>query len=78
VLVHRYGFATRADATAAITAWIKRYNTVRLHSTLGYVPPVEWELHYRLIQQQAAWPSVRLAGGSSRPAQRTSSSFPGH
>jgi transposase InsO family protein len=53
-LVHRYRFATKADATAAITAWINRYNNVRLHSTLGYVPPVEWELHYRLVQQQAA------------------------
>ena len=53
-LVHRYRFATRADAKSAITAWIKRYNTVRLHSTLGYVPPVEWELRYRLTQQQAA------------------------
>ena len=55
-MVHRYRFATRADATAAITAitaWIKRYNSVRLHSTLGYLPPVEWEIHYRLIQQQA-------------------------
>ena len=53
-LVHRYRFATRADAQAAITSWIHRYNNVRLHSSLGYVPPVEWELHYRLIQQQAA------------------------
>ena len=54
-LVHRYRFATRVDATAAITAWIKRYNNVcRLHSTLGYVPLVEWELHYRLTQLQAA------------------------
>ncbi len=53
-LVHRFRFATRAEATAAITAWIRRYNNVRLHSTLGFVPPVEWELHYRLIRQQAA------------------------
>jgi hypothetical protein len=52
--VHRYRFATRAHARAAITAWIKRYNAVRLHSTLGYVPPVEWELHHRLTQLQAA------------------------
>jgi transposase InsO family protein len=22
----------------------ERYNNVRLHSTLGYVPPIEWEL----------------------------------
>jgi transposase InsO family protein len=38
-LVHRYRFATKADATAAITAaitaWIKRYNNVRL--SLGSV-----------------------------------------
>jgi transposase InsO family protein len=53
-LVHRYRFATRADAMAAINAWIRRYNNVRLHSTLGYVPPIEWELRYRLTQQQAA------------------------
>jgi putative transposase len=53
-LVHRYRFATRADAKAAITAWIRRYNNVRLHSTLGYVPPIEWELHYRLREQRAA------------------------
>ena len=53
-LVHRYRFATRADAIAAINAWIRRYNNVRLHSTLGYVPPIEWELRYRLTQQQAA------------------------
>jgi transposase InsO family protein len=39
---------------AAITVWIRRYNNVRLHSTIGYVPPIEWELHYRLTQQQAA------------------------
>ena len=53
-LVHRYRFATRAEAKAAITAWIRRYNNVRLHSTLGFVPPVEWELRYRLTQLEAA------------------------
>jgi len=37
-LVHRYRFATRAEAMAAITVWIRRYNNVRLHSTIGYVP----------------------------------------
>lgn len=53
-LVHRYRFATRADAIAAITAWIKRYNAIRLHSAIGYVPPIEWELKYRHQVQQAA------------------------
>jgi putative transposase len=44
-LVDRPGrrFATRAEARRAIFAWINRYNTRRLHSSLGMVPPVEWE-----------------------------------
>jgi hypothetical protein len=63
-LAHSYRFATRADAKAAITPWIKRYNTVRLHSMLGYVPPVEWKIRYRRTQLQAAQPHVRLAGES--------------
>ena len=46
-LVHRYRFATRADARRAIFAWINRYNHNRLHSSLGYLPPVEWEQLYR-------------------------------
>jgi transposase InsO family protein len=53
-LVHRYRFATRAEAVAAITAWIKRYNAVRLLSAIGYVPPIGWEIHYLHSQQQAA------------------------
>jgi len=39
---------------AAINGWIRRYNNVRLHSTLDYVPSIEWELRYRLTNQQAA------------------------
>ncbi len=50
-LVDRYRFTTRAEARRAIFAWINRYNNTRLHSTLGYQPPVEWETHY--IHQQA-------------------------
>lgn len=53
-LVHRFRFATRADAKAAIVGWIRHYNNVRLHSSIGYVPPIEWELRYRLTDTQAA------------------------
>jgi putative transposase len=52
-LVHRYRFATRAEVKVAIEAWVRRYNNVRLHSSIGYAPPIEWELRYRLTQQQA-------------------------
>lgn len=46
-LVHRYRFPDRASARRAIFAWINTYNHRRLHSSLGYKPPTEWETHYR-------------------------------
>jgi Integrase core domain len=51
-LVHRYR-ATRDQARRAITAWIHRYNTRRLHSSIGRIPPIEWEISYRRQEQQA-------------------------
>ena len=53
-VVHRYRFATRADARRAIFAWINRYNQQRLHSSLGYLPPIEWEQLYRQAQADQA------------------------
>jgi transposase InsO family protein len=46
-LIHRRPFATRADARRAIFAWINWYNRTRLHSTLAYRSPLEWEQRYR-------------------------------
>jgi transposase InsO family protein len=45
-LVHRYRFATRAEARRAIFVWINRYNRTRLHTTLGMLPPIEYEATY--------------------------------
>ena len=53
-LVHRYRFADRASARRAIFTWINRYNLHRLHSSLGYVPPIEWEQLYRQQQDDQA------------------------
>jgi len=53
-LVSRVRFATRADARRAITAWINHYNAVRLHSSLGNVAPIEWELRFARQRLQAA------------------------
>lgn len=36
-------FATRAEARQVIFRWINWYNTKRLHTTLGGIPPLEWE-----------------------------------
>ena len=44
-LVGRRRWRTRAEARAAIFAWIAWYNRRRLHSRTGYLPPVEWERH---------------------------------
>jgi len=53
-LVSRFRFETRNQARHAITVWIKHYNVTRLHSSIGNVSPVEWELSYRLKALQAA------------------------
>ena len=50
-VIHRYRYQDRAGARRAIFAWINRYNTRRLHSSLSYLPPIKWENQYR--QQQA-------------------------
>jgi transposase InsO family protein len=39
-------FATRAEARRAIFKWINWYNSSRVHTTLGGVPPLEWEQRY--------------------------------
>ena len=36
-------FATRAQARAAVAAWIEDYNHARRHSALGMVSPVDYE-----------------------------------
>ena len=53
-LVHRYRFPDRATARRAIFAWINRYNSRRLHSSLGYLPPNEWENQYRQLEADQA------------------------
>jgi transposase InsO family protein len=47
-LVDRFHYRTRAKARAAIFAWIHWYNHRRLPSTIGELPPIEWERRYAL------------------------------
>lgn len=44
--LHGRTFATRAEARRAIFRWINWYNTRRLHSSLGYTAPTQWEAAY--------------------------------
>jgi putative transposase len=48
-LIDRAHYRTRAEARAAIFAWIAWYNRFRLHSTRGYLPPIEWEHRHTAI-----------------------------
>lgn len=50
-LVHRHRFATRGQTRQAIFVWIQTwYNRRRLHSTLGYSSPEDWEHRHHLPQ----------------------------
>jgi transposase InsO family protein len=53
-LVDRAHYRTRAQARTAIFAWIHWYNRRRLHSTIGYLPPVEHEQQHLLASPLAA------------------------
>lgn len=45
-------YETRAEARAAISDYIDNfYNTVRMHSSLGYLSPVEYELRHQMDQK---------------------------
>jgi len=45
-IFHDGPYKTLADVEYATAAWVEWYNNDRLHSSLGYVPPVEFELSY--------------------------------
>jgi putative transposase len=46
-LIDRYRWRTRAEARMAIFAWVHRYNARRRHSTIGLIPPLEWERRHQ-------------------------------
>jgi transposase InsO family protein len=48
-LVNRCRYQNRAEARTSIFTWIARYNHRRLHSTLSYLPPIEWEKQHRRV-----------------------------
>ncbi|MGH9116463.1 MAG: integrase core domain-containing protein [Acidimicrobiales bacterium] len=61
-LVHRHRFATRADARRAIIRWIEGwYNARRLHSTLGYLTPMEKEALYEHTRDTVGSSKVNVA-----------------
>ena len=50
---HQTAYKTLADVEFATAGWVDWYNSTRLHSTLGYVPPIEFEqAHYATLTKQ--------------------------
>jgi transposase InsO family protein len=52
--VHGEHFPTRGHAKRAITEYIGYYNTERRHSSLGYIPPAQFENRWRLQVEKSA------------------------
>ena len=52
--VHGRKFATRAQARQVILDWIGFYNHSRLHSTLGYMSPMQYENRWLAAQHKSA------------------------
>lgn len=46
--VYRNEYETIEEARYFLKQYIMRYNTRRLHSSLGYIPPEEYEANYKL------------------------------
>jgi putative transposase len=68
-LLDRCRFKTIAEAEAALFSFIEGwYNPRRLHSSLGYVPPIEFEQRYH---DRAKTPRRPAAQSSNRASVRT-------
>jgi transposase InsO family protein len=52
--VHGHKFATREDARRAVMDWIAFYNHRRLHSSLGYLSPMQFERRWYEAQREKA------------------------
>jgi putative transposase len=57
--VYRQEYRDLADARAAIEKFIEKvYNTKRLHSALGYRPPVEFERSLPIVSSSVSTPQA--------------------
>lgn len=50
---HSGSFKTIADVEFATAGWVEWYNNARLHSSLGYLTPIEYEHdHYAALNRE--------------------------
>jgi putative transposase len=55
---HDRSWTGRNELERATAEWVHWFNTTRLHSALGCVPPVEFEQRYRDLHEAASTPEV--------------------
>lgn len=51
-------WAGRRDVEWQVASWVRWYNTQRLHSSIGHLPPIEFEQHHRQATTTAPIPAV--------------------
>ena len=74
-LLSRNRFATHAEARRAVMTWLEEYNTVRLHSTNGMVPPVAFE-HGRRRPGAKTYDQLRRRRGPGKKTQAEAATPP--
>jgi hypothetical protein len=80
-LTRRRSWPTRRELQTATFAWIEGwYNRSRLHSTLGYLSPADYEHNYTLTEGDRARSGIRRIARTCPPkrvrSRSTSSAHP--
>jgi Integrase core domain len=70
-LIDRQRWRTRDDVEFAVVEWVAWYNTRRLHSSIGDIPPAEFETNYyasaKALQPTDATPPGACLGSPRSP-----------
>ena len=56
--IHGPSWADRREVEWQVARWVHWYNTVRLHSSIGHLPPIEFEAIHRQATTETSSPEV--------------------
>ena len=56
--IHGSSWADRREVEWQVARWVHWYNTTRLHSSIGHLPPIEFEAIHRQATTKASSPEV--------------------
>jgi hypothetical protein len=72
--LHGQSFQTIREAKDEVIAWLLWYNRTRMHSTLGYVSPAQFEQRWNQValERAACMFAPAKAGGGSAGPKKTS------